>query len=437
MSVGGEVAAATYPRRVRFRAASAVLAALVIAAAIAPGAVATAKPGRTPTTTSSDPPSCRTLHPVPPQAPKPTDGGNSPAAPDPHPPRGGLGPLGEPVGGSRLLARKLVLPKGAPALPADLTARAFVLVDLDNGDILAARDPHGRFQPASIQKLLTTITLLPLLPGAEQVSVSRQAAETEGSHAGLVSGGAYTIDQIFRGLLLVSGNDAAEALAKAAGGRQKTVALMNAKARGLGAYDTFIQTPSGLDGWQQLTSAYDMALFLRAAVDQPRLIAYDTVPRATLPAQLTDGFDAVALYNQNVQFLSTVKGALLAKTGYTDAAQHTFAGAIKRNGHRYGVVLLRAQRYPDDQWVQARKLVDWGLMLPAGTAPVGHLDGAAGSQIAAAAGMSGGSPGATASSSPAPGNGTSATSGVRVLVALLLFGGVFLLARRARRKPRN
>jgi D-alanyl-D-alanine carboxypeptidase (penicillin-binding protein 5/6) len=175
-------------------------------------------------------------------------------------------------------------------------------------------------------------------------------------------------------LLLVSGNDCAEALAQAAGGRARTVALMNRTALALGAYDTLVQTPSGLDGWSQLTSAYDMMLVLRAALAQPRFIAYDRVAHTYLPAQKADGVAAVPLWNQNEQFLTSVRGALVAKTGYTDAAQHTFVGAITRGGHRYGVVLMRAQRWPDDQWVQATKLVKWAVALPRGTAPVGRLE---------------------------------------------------------------
>jgi D-alanyl-D-alanine carboxypeptidase (penicillin-binding protein 5/6) len=357
MSVKRCAPSATYPRRVRYRGSAALLATLMLAGA--PGAAADPAPSGT--------------HVVPPAAPKPTDSGNSPAAPDPHPPLGGIGPSGEPVGGRALLGRGLVLPVGAPALPADLTARAWIVVDLDDGDVIAARDPHGRYQPASIQKLLTTITLLPLLPGDRWITASANAANTEGSHAGLVAGGSYTIDQLFHGLLLVSGNDSAEALAEAAGGRAKTVALMNAEALRLGAYDTYAETPSGLDGWQQLTSAYDMALVLRAALSEPRFVAYDTAARATLPVQKINGFGPVELYNQNELFLKTVKGAIVAKTGYTDAAQHTFAGAIRRDGHRYGVVLLRAQRWPQDQWQQAAKLVKWATKLPAATPPVGHL----------------------------------------------------------------
>ncbi len=346
----------------RYRGISAALAVLLLTGALGPAAMAAPSPSAAPT-----------MHAVPPPAPVPTDTGRSPEAPDPHPGRGGIGPDGRPVGGAALLGRQLVVPRGVARPPAAVTARAWIVVDLDNGKVLAGRDPHGRYQPASIQKLLTTVTLLPLLPGSRHVVVSKKAADTEGSHAGLVGGGNYTVDQLFRSLLLVSGNDAAEALAEAAGGRARTVALMNATVQRLGGYDTFVQTPSGLDGWQQLTSAYDMALVLRAALAQPRFVAYDRALRATLPRQAVNGFGPVELDNQNALFLTTVKGALVAKTGFTDAAQHTFVGAVERGGHRYGVVLLRAQRWPEDQWQQALKLVSWAASFPAGTAAVGTL----------------------------------------------------------------
>jgi D-alanyl-D-alanine carboxypeptidase (penicillin-binding protein 5/6) len=278
------------------------------------------------------------------------------------------------VGGARLLARGLVAPADAPAVPQSVTAQAWILVDLDSGDVLAARDPHGRYQPASILKTLTAVTLLPLLPGRRVVTVSNAAATAEGSHAGLVAGGRYTVDELFSGLLLVSGNDTAAALADAAGGYAHTVQLMNQKALQLGAYDTYVQTPSGLDGWQQLTSAYDMALVLRAAVAQPRFVRYDRQPTGTLPWQKVNGYGPVTLDNQNTQFLTSVPGALVAKTGFTDAAQHTFVGAIARHGRRLGVVMLRAQRWPSDQWQQATDLMDWGFALPRMVAAVGHLD---------------------------------------------------------------
>jgi D-alanyl-D-alanine carboxypeptidase (penicillin-binding protein 5/6) len=146
---------------------------------------------------------------------------------------------------------------------------------------------------------------------------------------------------------------------------------MNRTALGLGAYDTYVETPSGLDGWKQLTSAYDMALVLRAALAMPRFVAYDRTLRAFLPFEPVVG--RVELDNQNAYFLEHVPGALVAKTGYTDAARHTYVAAVQRHGRRLGVVFLRAERWPLDQWQQAERLFSWGYALPADTPAVGRL----------------------------------------------------------------
>lgn len=313
-----------------------------------------------------------------PAAPRPTSTELSPSAPDPHPPAGGQGPLGTVPGGQLLAGRGLVLPSGAPKLPKDIKAHSWILADLSTGTVLAARDPHGRYQPASILKMLTAVTVLPHLPGRKVVTVTPRAANAEGSAVGLLAGAKYTVDQLFDALMLVSGNDAAAALAEANGGVATTVAQMNAKAVQLGAYDTFVQTPSGLDGWQQLTSAYDMALVLRAAIGQPRLVAYDRLRSAGYPprSSSTGKVGAYQFDNQSLNFLDSVPGAVLAKIGYTDAAQHTYLAAARRNGHTLGVILLRDERLPLDQYQQAAKLFDWGFAAEAARLePVGQLAG--------------------------------------------------------------
>lgn len=314
-----------------------------------------------------------------PTAPKPTSTAVSPDAPDPHPPAGGQGPDGTVPGGSRLASRGTVTPTGAPPLPKQIQARAWLLADLDSGDILAARDAHGRYQPASTLKLLTALTVLPHLPGSKVVTVSAQAANAEGSAVGLLTGGRYSVDELFQALMLVSGNDAATALAEANGGVAITVTQMNAMAASLGAYDTYAQTPSGLDGWQQLTSAYDMALVLRQVVKQPRLIGYARLPEVAWPPKSSSAgrVGRYAFANQNTDYLTTVPGALLAKSGYTDAALHTYVAAARRNGHTLGVVLLRNTQLPVDQYLQAAQLLDWGFALKPGLAPVGRLGGSA------------------------------------------------------------
>ena len=335
---------------------------------------------QTPATPTPATPTPAALTPLPVRdraVPIPTQSGPSPTLPDPHPPEGGHAPDGTVVGGPELLSRSVVQVSGSPALPAGISARAFMVTDLDTGEVLAARDPHGRYQPASVLKLLTSLTILPRLPGNRVIVASNRAANAEGSTVGLVPGGRYTVDTLFKALLLMSGNDAAVALSEAAGGVSRTVAAMNARAGALGAYDTVVETPSGLDGWRQLTSAYDLTLVLRAAVNNPRLLAYDRAGTAALPAQGVGKrkWRAVPLFNQSQDFFDDVPGALLAKTGFTDAAQHTYVCATGRHGRRIGVVLLRAQRRPLDQFQQAAALLDWAYRLPSSAKAVGLLSG--------------------------------------------------------------
>lgn len=387
---------------------------------------------------------------TPVRAPHPA--GPSPSQPDPHPPLGGRAPNGDVAGGAQLLRRTLVRAPGSPALPASITAAAFMVTDLDSGQILAARDAHGRYQPASVLKLLTAVTILPALAGRRVLVADNAAANAEGSAVGLVPGGRYTVDTLFRSLLLMSGNDAARVLADAAGGVNQTVAAMNARAGKLGAYDTLVETPSGLDGWHQLSSAYDLTVVLRAAVHSPRLLAYAESPTARLPAQKVGKrtWRSVPLFNESQNFYDNVPGAILAKTGFTDAAQHTYACATERGGRRIGVVMLRAQRHPLDQWQQAQQLLAWAYRVPPTTRGVGMLGQLAVDpplrHTGASRSSAGRSPTGSAASAPAS---TVAVQGVAavghglrrgtVLSTIAVFGtaAAALLLGRRRRQPRR
>jgi D-alanyl-D-alanine carboxypeptidase (penicillin-binding protein 5/6) len=353
-------------------------------------------------------------------------------------------------GGEHLASRGLVAPPGAPKLPRGIRAHGWILADLDSGAVLAARDPHGRYQPASILKVLTALCIAPDLPGRRVVRVSQAAATAEGSALGLLAGARYSVDQLFAALLLVSANDAALALAEADGGVARTVSRMNAEAARLGAYDTVVQTPSGLDGWQQLTSAYDMALMLRAFVHQPRLVAYDRLPGASLPPRASK-YGHVGTYqfdNQSQNFLSSVPGALVVKSGYTDAARHTYLAAAERHGRRLGVILLRDERVPTDQYRQAAALLDWGYALGPSVAPVGMLAGPVPAARPAAAVAATSTPPAAArvlATLARPRGGQRWTLATLVPVSALIAGGLWLArgtgarrraSRRRARRPR-
>src|SRR6266496_990234 len=130
-------------------------------------------------------------------------------------------------------------------------------------------------------------------------------------------------------LLLMSGNDAANALARAAGGVPQTVALMNAEAVRLQAYDTHAATPSGLDGPGQATSAYDLALIARAGLHRADFSRY-VAQRAGMLPRVSAKYPEFHISNQN-RLLYNYAGAFGVKTGFTDAARHTFVGADRKS----------------------------------------------------------------------------------------------------------
>ena len=299
-----------------------------------------------------------------PAAPVPT--------PTPEPALPGQGPGGEPVGGIRLGTVNVQVPAGAPALPANISARGWVLADLDSGDVLAARDAHGRFPPASTLKVLTALTLLPRLTDKKRVIACVDAdVDVDGTRVGLVPRGRYTVDVLFQSMLMASGNDAANTLARVYGGVPKTLAAMNAEARRLQAFDTHAATPSGLDGPRQLTSAYDLALISRAALARADFQRYSTQRKGRIPAQKPK-FGAFEFANGN-RLLYNYPGAIGGKNGFTDAARHTFVGAARRGSRRLVVTFLHGEHRPTSLSEQAARMLDWGFSLRPAVAPVGTL----------------------------------------------------------------
>jgi D-alanyl-D-alanine carboxypeptidase (penicillin-binding protein 5/6) len=294
----------------------------------------------------------------------------TPTAPVPGGPPQGRGPGGGTVGGEGLDTRGTVVPDGAPPLPAGVVAPGWLVADAGSGAVLAARDPHGRFYPASTLKTLTLLTLLPLLDPQEVVEGTVEDEAVEGSRVGLVAGGRYPVALLFQGLVMQSGNDAAGALARAAGGVALTVRAMNEVAQSIGAYDTVAGTPSGLDMAGQTSSPYDLALVFRRLVADPAVIALLRTPVAQVPAVegRSPGFQI-----QNENPLAGSPGNLGGKTGFTDAARHTFVTAAERDGRRLIVSVMGTENVPLRAADQAALLLDWGFAVPAGTAGVGRL----------------------------------------------------------------
>ncbi|MFJ2031475.1 D-alanyl-D-alanine carboxypeptidase family protein [Streptosporangium sp. NPDC087985] len=340
----------------------------------------------------------------------------------------------EPVGGTKLGERGLVAPPGVKA-PPKTAARSYVIADADTGEVLAAKDPHGRYLPASTLKALTALTLIPKLDKNQRIRPSSRAVNEEGSAVGLVSKPLYTVQDLFKALLLVSGNDAAMALAEANGGLAKTLQDMNAEAKRLHAFDTVAKTPSGLDKPGQSSSAYDLALIARAGLANPDFRRYISTKTDKFPAP--KGYYEIGNHNK---LLWRYKGMIGVKNGWTSKALGSFVGAARRDGHTIIVSIMRHDGY---FWNEVADLLDWGFATRGKVTSVGRLvdpvpDAA---PLPTRPALQAAPPGAAMTPVALPGDTAGPGSGMILPVGLsvigvILLGGVSWLVYGMRRRPR-
>ena len=243
--------------------------------------------------------------------------------------------------------------------PPIVLAKSWLVADAETGEVLAAKNPHEHLRPASTLKTLTAITLLPILNKQDVYKVKWEDAAAIGSAVGIVPGATYTIDQLFYGMLLPSGNDAAKALADAAGGHRKTVDMMTAKAKELGADDTTVCNPTGLDAKDQYTSAFDLAVFAHAGLQREDFRQYVSTTDTSFPAEMPKKDKqrkSYMIYNQNPLLMNGYRGTIGVKTGYTTLAGATYVGAVQRDGHTYIVTLMGLAEPTEGA---AERLFDW------------------------------------------------------------------------------
>jgi D-alanyl-D-alanine carboxypeptidase (penicillin-binding protein 5/6) len=286
------------------------------------------------------------------------------------PPASAQAAAGRPViGGSQLAGRGVIVNYPAhvarklPRIPAS----AYVIADVTTGQVLAAKDPHGHFLPASTLKILTADALMPVLNPAKTVVTSQLAAMVTPSRVGLIQGHRYRVSDLFRALLLISANDAAISLAEAAGSYRKGVAMMNAEAHHLQADDTVAVGPNGLNARGQHTSAYDLALFAQQALHMPAFLRIERLHVAKFPLYRRA---KVNLWNQNAM-LGSYPGDIAGKIGWTTQARAAYIGWARRGGHTLIVTLMHCT--PLAEMVNAAKLLNWGFAMDGKVRPVGEL----------------------------------------------------------------
>ncbi|WP_040517560.1 D-alanyl-D-alanine carboxypeptidase family protein [Gordonia neofelifaecis] len=277
-----------------------------------------------------------------------------------------------PVGGDRLGGCGVVADPGAGPLPERLNSAGWLIADLDSGRVIAAKDPHGRYRPASTIKVLLALVALDELPLDKQVEATPEDWSMEGDSCGMGPGGHYTVRDLLSGLVVVSGNDCANALAGQLGGHDAALAKMNAKAAELGARDTRATSPSGLDAPGMSTSPYDLALLFREAMGNATFRQLISMKNYTFPGypkrpDVPDDVDhpAWTMGTSNPLLRDDWPGMLGGKTGYTDDALKTFVGAAERNGRRIVITQMYGLNEADNMYAQqAERMFDYGFAAP-------------------------------------------------------------------------
>ncbi len=337
---------------------------------------------------------------------------------------------GNQVGGPLLASRGIVVrypARGTRPLP-HVPASAYLIADASTGAVLAAKDAHGLYPPASTLKVLTAITMLPRLKPNATVLATRRAASAEPNIVGLVPGHRYKVADLFRALLLISANDAAVALVQASGSFAKGIALMNAEAHHLQAYDVVARQPNGLPAAGQVVSAYDLALIARRALQMPAFMAYDSMRTARFPLKR---HKHVLLVNQN-DLVTTYRGGLGGKIGWTLKAGATYVGMARRHGVTLIVTILHAR--PLTEIASAERLLNWGFAVSGHVRQVGVLVPPLSAARAVATRTAAGPPSAAGSPASVSARSRDAVvigAGVAAAVCAGILGGLAWLRRRA------
>lgn len=238
---------------------------------------------------------------------------------------------------------------------AEAAARSAILIEMETGRVLYQQNAHEPLPMASTTKVMTALMALENGDLNDQVTTGRNAFGVPGTSIYLSLGEQLTLEQMLYGLMLASGNDAAVAIAEHIGGTvEEFCRMMTARAREIGCENTQFTTPHGLPAEGHYTTAWDLALIARTAMQNPLFRQIVSTQRVSLPWAGHD-YDRV-LTNKN-KLLSTYPGALGIKTGYTKAAGRCLVFAAEREGLTLIGVVLNCP----DWFNQATALLDQGF----------------------------------------------------------------------------
>ena len=243
----------------------------------------------------------------------------------------------------------------AAPVPPSITAKSAIVIEAFTGKILYVKNAEERRYPASTTKIMTLITALEQGRLEDVLTVSDNAAKTEGSSIYLETGERLKMLDMLYGIMLLSGNDATVAVAEhISGSTEKFAQLMTSKAHAIGAAHTNFTNPNGLPNPNHYTTAHDLAIITAYGYKNPLFRQIVGTRHKTIPWN-NKGYDR-DLYNEN-KLLWMYDGADGVKTGYTDAAGLCLVSSAARNNVRLIAVVLDS----DQMWDDSRVLLDFGF----------------------------------------------------------------------------
>ena len=259
------------------------------------------------------------------------------------------------------LAAVLLLsaPAGAAGAAPAVEAQAAVLMEQETGTVLFEHNAHDKLEPASVTKVMTLLLVMEAVDSGrltldEPVTVSANAASMGGSQVYLKENEQMTVDELLKAVAVVSGNDAAVALAEHLSGSEAAfVERMNQRAAELGMSDTHFVNCTGLPAAGHLTSAYDIAVMSRELMRHPGIQNYTTIWMDSLRG----GQFQLSNTNKMVRYYDGCTGL---KTGSTDSAGYCLSATAERDGLSLIAVVLKADT-SQQRFDTAQNLLNFGF----------------------------------------------------------------------------
>ncbi|MBR2039919.1 MAG: D-alanyl-D-alanine carboxypeptidase [Clostridia bacterium] len=235
------------------------------------------------------------------------------------------------------------------------SAKAAVVINADTGEVIYSQNAEEKLPMASTTKIMTALLLCEKGDMEKEITVTDQMVRVEGTSMGLLAGDKVSHKALLYGMLLASGNDAANVTAYALGGTiDGFVKMMNDKAVELGLSNTHFETPSGLDGNEHYTTALDLANLARVCMENE--LFYEAASSKSATLEYGNPPYRRTLTNHN-KLLKTFEGAVGVKTGFTKKAGRCLVSCAERDGKRVIAVTLKD---PND-WADHTELLNYGL----------------------------------------------------------------------------